>query len=212
MTTDPTATRRDRYAAALSAAGGHDWTTILDYPKDVADYRAAADAVMDIADAEHDAKLNGLTAQAIHIVAAVDALSEENARLRAHLEAAGKVLTTTSDRLGDAESELKQQPADRAAVLREAADIADEEARHLYNDMGQRAAAGARLVGARLRRLADEAQQAESEPQPDAPTSDRFCTFGVTDVPGSGCVLLAGHEPANRHVVTDGDLDEEPQP
>lgn len=33
----------------------------------------------------------------------------------------------------------------------------------------------------------------------------RFCTFGATSVRGSGCVLPAGHEPANRHVVTPGD-------
>jgi hypothetical protein len=39
------------------------------------------------------------------------------------------------------------------------------------------------------------------------PTAEGFCTFGVTDAPGSGCVLLAGHEPANRHIVTPGDDD-----
>lgn len=36
-----------------------------------------------------------------------------------------------------------------------------------------------------------------------------FCDFGVTDTPGSGCILMAGHEPASRHVVTAGDTDDE---
>ncbi|PVD01317.1 hypothetical protein [Streptomyces sp. CS014] len=44
-------------------------------------------------------------------------------------------------------------PADRAAVLREAAEVA----RQLGDDMGQIAAPGARLVADRLRRLAGEA-------------------------------------------------------
>lgn len=35
-----------------------------------------------------------------------------------------------------------------------------------------------------------------------------FCDFGVTDASGSGCILMAGHEPANRHVVTPGDTDD----
>ncbi|MFI1677018.1 hypothetical protein [Streptomyces sp. NPDC020607] len=56
-------------------------------------------------------------------------------------------------------------PADRAAVLHEAADVAHAEAAHLYDDMGQKAAAGARLVGARLSRMADEAQQTEHPPE-----------------------------------------------
>jgi hypothetical protein len=36
-----------------------------------------------------------------------------------------------------------------------------------------------------------------------------FCDFGVTSAPGSGCILLAGHEPTNRHIVTPGDTDDE---
>lgn len=59
--------------------------------------------------------------------------------------------------------ELRGTAEIRAAALSEAAALADEEARHLYDDMGQKAAAGARFVGARLRRLADEAQQAEPD-------------------------------------------------
>jgi hypothetical protein len=36
-----------------------------------------------------------------------------------------------------------------------------------------------------------------------------WCTFGEGDAPGSGCILPAGHEPANRHVVTPGDTDDD---
>jgi hypothetical protein len=50
-----------------------------------------------------------------------------------------------------------------------------------------------------------DTRKGESTPEPEQRT---FCDFGVTDVPGSGCVLLAGHEPANRHVVTPGDVEE----
>ncbi|MGW5711634.1 hypothetical protein [Streptomyces olivaceus] len=32
-----------------------------------------------------------------------------------------------------------------------------------------------------------------------------LCPFGEGDAPGSGCILPAGHEPANRHLVTPGD-------
>ncbi|WP_333758444.1 hypothetical protein [Streptomyces sp. ISBFB 2968] len=32
-----------------------------------------------------------------------------------------------------------------------------------------------------------------------------LCPFGEGDAPGSGCILPAGHQPANRHVVTPGD-------
>lgn len=39
------------------------------------------------------------------------------------------------------------------------------------------------------------------------PVEETFCTFGEGDAPGSGCILPAGHEPANRHVVTPGDVD-----
>ncbi|QQC89860.1 hypothetical protein [Streptomyces alfalfae] len=42
-----------------------------------------------------------------------------------------------------------------------------------------------------------------------ASAEETFCDFGVTSVSGSGCILLAGHEPANRHVVTPGDTDDE---
>ncbi|MEU9606187.1 hypothetical protein [Streptomyces sp. NPDC048057] len=48
----------------------------------------------------------------------------------------------------------------RAAVLREAAEVADAEATRLYDDMGQAAAAGARAVAERLRAMAGEARPA----------------------------------------------------
>ncbi|MEU1133555.1 hypothetical protein ABZ383_27485 [Streptomyces sp. NPDC005900] len=53
-------------------------------------------------------------------------------------------------------------PADRAVVLREAAAVARDEAAHLHDDMGQKAAAGARLVADRLSRMAEEAQQGDT--------------------------------------------------
>lgn len=36
-----------------------------------------------------------------------------------------------------------------------------------------------------------------------------WCTFGEGDAPGAGCILPAGHEPPNRHVVTPGDTDDD---
>lgn len=68
--------------------------------------------------------------------------------------AAGK----TGTALGEAARLLDDY---RAAVLREAADVAYDEALRLYDDMGQKAAAGARLVGDLLRARADATQQAE---------------------------------------------------
>ena len=45
---------------------------------------------------------------------------------------------------------------------------------------------------------------------PTAPEAEPgFCPFGETDVPGSGCILPAGHVPANRHLVTPGDVDDD---
>lgn len=39
------------------------------------------------------------------------------------------------------------------------------------------------------------------------PVAETFCSFGENDAPGSGCILPAGHEPANRHLYTPGDGD-----
>ncbi|MEV3857768.1 hypothetical protein AB0J38_26010 [Streptomyces sp. NPDC050095] len=63
-----------------------------------------------------------------------------------------------------AEFELRDTTEIRATAYRDAADIAMNEASRLYDDMGQAAAAGARAVAGRLRRMADEAQQAEVQP------------------------------------------------
>jgi hypothetical protein len=41
-----------------------------------------------------------------------------------------------------------------------------------------------------------------------ADTGPGWCSFGEDDAPGAGCILPAGHEPANRHVVTPGDTDD----
>lgn len=69
--------RCERYAEAINNALPHE-------PLD-SDIRRAADAAMAVADSEHSEKLNGLTAQAIHIVAAVESLTEENTRIYAEL-------------------------------------------------------------------------------------------------------------------------------
>ncbi|MFD9444985.1 hypothetical protein [Streptomyces sp. NPDC060001] len=52
--------------------------------------------------------------------------------------------------------------------------------------------------------------RARIAPKASEPASDEltFCTFGEDDAPGAGCILPAGHEPANRHVVTYGDTDD----
>lgn len=74
---------------------------------------------------------------------------------------------SNAERAADAVFAVLPPPADRAAILREAISAAEDEARHLYDDMGQKAAAGGRLVADRLRRLADEAQPTtEAQPQP----------------------------------------------
>lgn len=41
------------------------------------------------------------------------------------------------------------------------------------------------------------------------PYANGLCPYGEDIAPGSGCILPAGHEPVDRHLVTDGDLDEE---
>ncbi|MCX4827145.1 hypothetical protein OG746_26875 [Streptomyces sp. NBC_01016] len=58
-----------------------------------------------------------------------------------------------------AEFELRGTTETRATAYRDAADIAMNEASRLYDDVGQKAAAGARAVAERLRRMADEEQQ-----------------------------------------------------
>ncbi|MET8113748.1 hypothetical protein [Streptomyces prasinus] len=46
------------------------------------------------------------------------------------------------------------------------------------------------------------------EPKLPARGAGELCPFGEGDAPGSGCILPAGHEPANRHIVTPGDVDD----
>lgn len=65
------------------------------------------------------------------------------------------------DAIRDAVLAALPAPAHRTAVLREASAVARDEAVHLYDDMAQKAAAGARLAADRLSRMADEAQLAE---------------------------------------------------
>ncbi|MDL5205099.1 hypothetical protein [Streptomyces sp. ALI-76-A] len=47
------------------------------------------------------------------------------------------------------------------------------------------------------------------EPRLPKPKEGTWCSFGEGDAPGAGCILPAGHEPANRHVVVPGDVDDE---
>lgn len=144
--------RRDRFAAAVN--------TIVGYPS-----AAMVNAVMAVADAEltHQVEVDEqrLHAQVVRAVAA----EAEVERLRANRA------TDTS-----------HLAADRAAVLREAATMAGELAEELRGSGGEFAAdreAGAAQVsqalfdladeaeaGAAIRRLADEAQQPETEAAP----------------------------------------------
>ncbi|MEU1155742.1 hypothetical protein ABZ369_22375 [Streptomyces sp. NPDC005918] len=68
--------------------------------------------------------------------------------------------TTTS---AATEFELRGTVEIRRTAYRDAADIAMNEASRLYDDLGQKAAAGAQAVADRLRRMADEAQPATEE-------------------------------------------------
>lgn len=51
----------------------------------------------------------------------------------------------------------------------------------------------------------EERPAAEEQPAEVTP----WCSFGEDDAPGAGCILPAGHEPANRHLVVPGDADDE---
>ncbi|MBV7671405.1 hypothetical protein STHAL_18305 [Streptomyces halstedii] len=100
----PSVDRRDRYAAAMALRDGHpEWP--VRYEDDERDYRRRADAVMAVADAEQAslrAEVEGLD-EALRGVVSVS--EKDGARLRAELAAAAL-----------------PAPADRAAVLNEAAD------------------------------------------------------------------------------------------
>jgi hypothetical protein len=132
---------------------------------------------------------------------------------------AAQALAQHDAKLRDRITELEEERDDaRAEALAEAREIALTESRRLDSEMSGDAGYGARAVARLLR------DAAAPSPQPGTPEhatgaeqllaaarqaeEPRFCDFGVTDAPGSGCVLLAGHEPANRHIVTPGDEDE----
>jgi len=82
--------------------------------------------------------------------------------------------------------------------------FAEEDPAKLRAELIQVAAVAVAWIEAIDRRTTEE-QPAET---PEA-QGETFCTFGVTSAPGSGCLLPAGHEPANRHIVTPGDTDDE---
>lgn len=86
-------------------------------------------------------------------------------------------------------------PVDRADVLREAAGVAEAEAAFLYDDMGQKAAAGARYVADRLRRLADETPQPEPDGCTCASAGEEFRPAGhYRDCPAAPAVAQPGEE------------------
>jgi hypothetical protein len=96
--------------------------------------------------------------------------------------------------------------AARQNLYREAATLA-ESLRELGPAYGARKSAQvSENVG--ILRVAEELRRRAAEPQT-ADSGEGFCRFGVTSAPGSGCILPAGHEPANRHVVTPGDVDDD---
>lgn len=57
-------------------------------------------------------------------------------------------------------------------------------------------------------RTATEIWQRTQEAERPEPVEETFCSFGEGDAPGSGCILPAGHQPPNRHLVTPGDVDD----
>jgi hypothetical protein len=88
------------------------------------------------------------------------------------------------------------EPADRAAILREAAEVAVRAARGCGDsETGQYAASVAAGIGKELRRMAGEAQQPETQAEAD-------CTYGEGPGDGSGCIKPAGHD--GDHAVTPG--------
>lgn len=79
--------RRDRYAAALCRADGHDWDHIvLSYPHDAAEYLAAADAAIAVADEELDRQTKRVAAYREEIQDLREEYAEENARLHGEIE------------------------------------------------------------------------------------------------------------------------------
>ncbi|MFE1110060.1 hypothetical protein ACFW5U_29780 [Streptomyces rochei] len=180
--TDQTTPLRDRIAEAL-----------LDYLSRTADIRTGRNGDLafmpEITDVERmhlaDAVLAVLLAPAEHdtddvaarTLASLERVTERARRAEARVrELEQQTATGTFELRGDTEI--------RDAALREAADVAEDEARRLYDDMGQKAAAGARLVGDRLRRMADETATTETIRTP--------CSIPECDADGTG-------EPCDRH-------------
>ncbi|WP_199888837.1 hypothetical protein, partial [Streptomyces badius] len=150
----PSADRRDRYAAAMALRDGHpEWP--VRYEDDERDYRRRADAVMAVADAEQAS----LRAEA-------EGLDEA---LRGAISASEKAAAPPA-------------PADRAAVLREAADIA-ESLREFTPAYGARKSAqisenvGVLRVADHFRALADDAA-AGVQPPTTGEAHPEGCTCG----------------------------------
>ncbi|MDR3082322.1 MAG: hypothetical protein LBV60_15595 [Streptomyces sp.] len=166
MTTDPTAERRDRYAAALAASEEHDWDLIkAQYPDDVTSYRRNAAAAMAVADAEVaevETARDAYYASEQKLAADLDRahreafrLASEITRLRDRNRTLERVRSENALLAGElqrTEAEVEQLRTDRAAVLREAADAIDATFTGFGIDRYVRHGA------ALLRRMADEVQ------------------------------------------------------
>ncbi|MEV7492230.1 ParB N-terminal domain-containing protein [Streptomyces anulatus] len=148
------ADRRDRYAAAMALRDGHpEWP--VRYEDDERDYRWRADAVMAVADAEVVQAM-----RAMH-----DTKEEERQTHRLVLsEALGLGTGAPWDAIRDRAAELtaaSPAPADRAAVLAEAAEVAGQMGGRFGTDDHGDVDAGwndaCEAIATGLRRLAGEA-------------------------------------------------------
>lgn len=162
----PSADRRARYVAVLArvlldSAGRLIPTHIAETAQAVSD---SADAVMAVADAEQAslrAETEGLD-EALR--GAISASEKDGARLRAEMERRTLMLHASRDRVAQltANPAAPPAPADRAAVLREAADHLDHDMERFFAEWPDEPrnspyANGRKDAATELRRLADRA-------------------------------------------------------
>jgi hypothetical protein len=72
----------------------------------------------------------------------------------------------------------------------------------LHEKSCRRYVAGHELISPVLRLTRAREELGASKPE-----ETGWCTFGEDDAPGAGCILPAGHQPPNRHLVTPGDVE-----
>ncbi|MEU1494316.1 hypothetical protein ABZ456_29190 [Streptomyces sp. NPDC005776] len=144
---------RDRIAQALAADDGHPWDTLSADAQQ--GYRRNADAVL----------------------AVLPASTDQAAALSAELTRRAPMLGEYANEIIRLRAEVERLRADRATVLREAAELADRLASEMRNgeadwpeEWSSREVRDAvTSVGKKLRRLADEAQQPETEARGELP-------------------------------------------